>query len=133
GVGAPRVGGGGGEGRRRPLPGGLGGGARRLGWWGRSHGCLAIACECTPSRKQPYGVTERRSAVIRSLRPRSRLSLIGVCSRCGVRFRALPADAADTRIFFEAHERVCPGGRRRRVVVIPLGPVREIRVVRGSA
>jgi hypothetical protein len=67
------------------------------------------------------------------LRPRPRLSLIGACERCGVRFGASPVDVADTRVFFDAHQRVCPGGSRHRDLVIPLGPVREIRVVRGSA
>jgi hypothetical protein len=59
--------------------------------------------------------------------------MIGSCRRCGVRFGALPIDVADTLVTLRAHERVCPGGSRRRDVAIPLGPVREIRVVRGLA
>jgi hypothetical protein len=70
---------------------------------------------------------------MRYSRDRPRLSVIGACRRCGVRFGALPVDLADTRMSFRAHERVCPGGSRRRDMAIPLGPVREIRVVRGSA
>jgi hypothetical protein len=61
------------------------------------------------------------------------LSVVGACRRCGVRFGALPLDVEDTLVTFEAHERICPGGSRQREVVIPLGPVRELRVVQGSA
>jgi len=50
-----------------------------------------------------------------------------------VRFGAQAIATTDTLLTLRAHEHVCPGGRRRRDVVIPLGPVREIRVVRGSA
>ncbi len=64
---------------------------------------------------------------------RRRLSMIGACNRCGVRFGARPIHVADTLVTLDAHQRVCPGGSRRRDLVIPLGPVREIRVVRGSA
>jgi len=69
---------------------------------------------------------------MRRSRPRPRLSLIGACSRCGVRFGASPVDVPDTHVSLDAHERVCPGGNRGRELVIPLGPVRELRVVRGS-
>jgi hypothetical protein len=69
---------------------------------------------------------------MRRLRFRPRLSLIGVCRRCGVRFGASPADVADTRVSFDVHQRICPGGSRGLDFVIPLGPVRELRVVRGS-
>jgi hypothetical protein len=64
---------------------------------------------------------------------RRRVSIIGACQRCGVRFGAASVDAADTLAALRAHERICPGGSRLRDVAIPLGPVREIRVVRGSA
>jgi len=66
-------------------------------------------------------------------RPRARLSMIGTCRQCGVRFGTWPEYRSDTLASFHAHEYVCPGGSRRLDVVIPLGPVREIRVVRGSA
>jgi hypothetical protein len=69
---------------------------------------------------------------MRRFRPRSRLSLIGACSRCGVRFGSSPIDVLDTQVSLAAHERVCPGGSRTSDLVIPLGPVRELRVVRGS-
>jgi hypothetical protein len=59
--------------------------------------------------------------------------MIGACHRCGVRFGARAVDAADTLATLRAHERICPGGNRLRDIVIPLGPVREIRVVRGLA
>jgi hypothetical protein len=42
-------------------------------------------------------------------------------------------DVQDTRLFLDAHEQVCPGGSRACELVIPLGPVRELRVVRGSS
>ncbi|HKA28025.1 MAG TPA: hypothetical protein VKH82_01525, partial [Candidatus Binatia bacterium] len=57
-------------------------------------------------------------------RSRSRLTLVGACRRCGVRFGASPLDVQDTRLFLDAHEQVCPGGSRACELVIPLGPVR---------
>src|SRR4029077_12773299 len=70
---------------------------------------------------------------MRRFRPRARLSLIGACSRCGVRFGSSPGDILDTRVSLAAHQRICPGGSRTSELVIPLGPVRELRVVRGSS
>jgi hypothetical protein len=64
---------------------------------------------------------------------RRRVSMIGACHRCGVRFGATAVDAADTLATLRVHQRICPGGSRLQDVVIPLGPVREIRVVRGLA
>jgi hypothetical protein len=41
-------------------------------------------------------------------------------------------DVPDTLVSLDAHEQACPGGNRGCELVIPLGPVRELRVVRGS-
>ena len=70
---------------------------------------------------------------MRFSRPRARFSVVGSCRQCGVRFGTRPENLTDTLASLHAHEGVCPGGSRKLDVVFPLGPVREIRVVRGSA
>jgi hypothetical protein len=70
---------------------------------------------------------------MRLSRSRARFSVVGSCRQCGVRFGTRPENLTDTLASLHAHEGVCPGGSRNFDVVFPLGPVREIRVVRGSA
>ena len=113
-------------------------GASRRGAGGRI-GRLATACPGSASTIRaatvhPYS----RQCTPHRVDAASRAAATPVDDRCvsPVR-RAVRSPADRCRRYagsrFRAHERICPGGSRRRDVVIPLGPVREIRVVRGSA
>jgi hypothetical protein len=50
-----------------------------------------------------------------------------------VRFGGSPARIPDTRVAFEAHERICPGGGRATELAIPFGPLRAVRIVERNA